>query len=190
MDDELIQAFLEESTENLDQLDLDLVALETTSSDPELLGRIFRTIHTIKGTCGFLSYSRLEALSHAGEDLLAALRDGSLVIDAQITSSLLRLVDEIRDVLSIVESTGGEGDSDHSEVIAELRGHLRQLTEPSSGDAPPAASAARDRSPPAPAAGRPRGGLGPYRCDGAGPPAGPRRGADPGAPTRWRLRPR
>lgn len=123
-DAELVQAFLEESTENLDQLDLDLVALEVNPSDPELLGRVFRTIHTVKGTCGFLDYSRLEALSHAGEDLLAALRDGVLVLDQPITSSLLRLVDEIRGVLAIVQRTGEEGSSDHAEIIAELRGHL------------------------------------------------------------------
>lgn len=123
-DAELVQAFLEESTENLDQLDLDLVALEANPSDPELLGRVFRTIHTVKGTCGFLDYGGLEALSHAGEDLLAALRDGALVLDQPITSSLLRLVDEIRGVLAIVARTGEEGDLDHAEIIAELRGHL------------------------------------------------------------------
>ncbi len=83
-DDELVQAFLEESGENLDQLDLDLVALEESPDDPELLARVFRTIHTVKGTCGFLGYHRLEALSHAGEDVLALLRAGDLRLDEQI----------------------------------------------------------------------------------------------------------
>jgi hypothetical protein len=64
-DDEILEAFLEESKENLDQLDLDLVELEERPTDPELLARVFRTIHTIKGTCGFLGFRHLEELSHA-----------------------------------------------------------------------------------------------------------------------------
>ena len=75
-DEEIVLAFLEESRENLDQLDRDLVALEVNPSDPELLAQVFRTIHTIKGTCGFLGFHRLEALTHAGENLLGALRAG------------------------------------------------------------------------------------------------------------------
>lgn len=121
LDEELIQAFLEESTENLDQLDLDLVALESDADNPELLSRIFRTIHTIKGTCGFLNFGDLEGLAHAGEDLLAELRDGTVTLDAAVTSSLLGLVDRIRAVLAVVERTGTEGDFDHSSVIADLR---------------------------------------------------------------------
>ena len=69
-DQEIVVAFLEESHENLDRLDVDLVALEANPSDPLLLSQVFRTIHTIKGTCGFLGFHRLEALTHAGESLL------------------------------------------------------------------------------------------------------------------------
>ncbi|MDQ1247030.1 MAG: two-component system, chemotaxis family, sensor kinase CheA [Actinomycetota bacterium] len=124
VDDELLEAFLEESDENLNQLDLDLVALEASPQDPELLARIFRTIHTVKGTCGFLGFGRLEGLSHAGEDLLASLRSGDLVLDEDITTSLLSLVDEVRLVLTTVADTGTEGEDDHAEVIADLRRHL------------------------------------------------------------------
>jgi two-component system chemotaxis sensor kinase CheA len=76
--DEIIAEFLVESHENLDQLDSDLVALEQDPTSRQLLGAIFRTIHTIKGTTGFLEFGRLEALTHAGEGLLSKLRDGEL----------------------------------------------------------------------------------------------------------------
>ena len=119
-DDEIVQAFLEESKENLDQLDCDLVALEARPTDPAILAQVFRTIHTIKGTCGFLGYGRLEALTHSAESLLDALRSGDLLLDAVITNVLLHLVDAVRGVLLLIESTGGEGDDDHGALIAAL----------------------------------------------------------------------
>jgi two-component system chemotaxis sensor kinase CheA len=123
-DEEIVLAFLDESRENLDQLDRDLVALETNPSDPNLLAQVFRTIHTIKGTCGFLGFHRLEALTHAGENLLGALRAGDLRLDAGITTSLLDLVDAVRGVLELIETTGMEGDDDHAAVVAALGRHL------------------------------------------------------------------
>lgn len=150
VDDELVQAFLEESRENLDQLDLDLVELERVPDDPELLARVFRTVHTVKGTCGFLGYGHLEGLSHAGEDLLAALRDGALILDQAITDSLLLLVDEIREVLSVVERTGTEPDDDHADVIMLLRSHLLRQTPTgpnTPGTLPPPAAPAQTVAP-------------------------------------------
>jgi two-component system chemotaxis sensor kinase CheA len=122
-DEEIIQAFLEESRENLDQLDRDLVELEQRPSDPQLLSQVFRTIHTIKGTCGFLGFHHVEALTHAGENLLGALREGELGLDAPITTSLLGLVDAVRRTLELIDRTGTEGDDDHAAVIAGLRRH-------------------------------------------------------------------
>ena len=153
VDDELVEAFLEDSDENLNQLDLDLVALEDNPQDPELLARIFRTIHTIKGTCGFLGFGNLERLSHAGEDLLAWLRSGEVGRDGAITASLLWLVDEVRGVLAVVAETGTEGDADHSAVIADLRRHLPPA--PADDEAPtptaaPAPAAAPSPTPTAP----------------------------------------
>jgi two-component system chemotaxis sensor kinase CheA len=118
--DEIIAEFLVESHENLDQLDGDLVALEQDPTSRELLGRIFRTIHTIKGTTGFLEFGRLEALTHAGENLLSKLRDGELGLSAEITGVLLTMVDAIRSLLAAIESTGQEGEADHTELIATL----------------------------------------------------------------------
>ena len=123
-DEEIVEAFLEESRENLTQLDQDLVALEARPDDPELLARIFRVIHTIKGTCGFLGYGHLEELTHAGESLLGSLREGTLALDADVTTSLLRLVDAVRSVLERIEATGHEGDQGHRDLIAELQAHV------------------------------------------------------------------
>src|SRR5207237_191702 len=89
--DDVVKEFLVESHENLDQLDRDLVALETEPQHRERLASVFRTIHTIKGTCSFLGYINLEAVTHAGEHLLGKLREGQLVLDAAITSGLLAL---------------------------------------------------------------------------------------------------
>ena len=86
-DEEILLAFLEESRENLDQLDRDLVDLESRPEDPELLARVFRAVHTLKGTCGFLGFPRLEELAHAGEDLLGALRAGEVSLDAGSTTT-------------------------------------------------------------------------------------------------------
>lgn len=148
VDDELVTAFLEESTENLDQLDLDLVELEQRPTDPELLARVFRTIHTIKGTCGFLAFGSLEELAHAGEDLLAALRAGDLVLDEPITSALLALVDQIRGVLAVVAETGTEGNADHAPVIAELRRQLARKDGPTTAEPSAPADTAAQPEPP------------------------------------------
>ena len=118
--EEIVAEFLVESHENLDQLDSDLVALEQDPTSRQLLGAIFRTIHTIKGTTGFLEFGRLEALTHAGEGLLSKLRDGELRLTAEITGALLTMVDAIRELLSAIEATGQEGAADHSELIATL----------------------------------------------------------------------
>ena len=118
--DEIVQEFLVESHENLDQLDSDLLALEQEPGSQPLLGSIFRTIHTIKGTSGFLAYSHLEAVTHVGESLLSRLRDGELVLTPAMTSVLLEMVDAVRGLLSSIEATGVEGSPDHRALIARL----------------------------------------------------------------------
>ena len=125
-DDEIVQAFLEESDENLDQLDRDLVELEARPRDPELLAQVYRAIHTVKGTCGFLGYERLEALTHAGEDLLDALRSGRLLLDVEIVTSLLGLTDAVRATLARIGATGEEGAEAHQSTIAALTACLNR----------------------------------------------------------------
>ena len=75
--DEIAKEILVENYENLDRLDSDLVTLEKDPHSKETLGSIFRTIHTLKGTSGFLGFGKLEAVAHVGENLLSKLRDGS-----------------------------------------------------------------------------------------------------------------
>lgn len=118
--DEIIREFLIESAENLDQLDRDFVTLEEDPTNRECLTRIFRTIHTIKGTCGFLGFTKLEHLTHVGENLLSRLRDGELMLTPEITSALLAMVDAVRRMLSSIESERHEGDGDDSALIATL----------------------------------------------------------------------
>src|SRR5438874_8479199 len=97
--DDLVRDFLVESGENLDRLDQELVQLESDPSSRDLLSSIFRTIHTIKGSCGFLGFAKLEKVAHAGESLLSRLRDGKLLLNAEITSGLLAMVDGVRKML-------------------------------------------------------------------------------------------
>jgi two-component system, chemotaxis family, sensor kinase CheA len=118
--DAIVNEFLVESNENLDQLDQDLVDLEQNPSETGILASIFRTIHTIKGTCGFIGFSKLESVAHVGENLLSKLRDGELTIDPPITSALLAMVDAIRQILSCIENSQNEGDVDYSELISTL----------------------------------------------------------------------
>ena len=118
--DAMIREFLAESYENLDQLDRDMVALEENPSDREIFARVFRTIHTIKGTCGFLAFSTLESVTHAGENVLARLRDGALQLDEEITGTLLELFDAVRAMLDHIERTGGEGEVEYATLIADL----------------------------------------------------------------------
>ena len=112
MDDdaEIIAEFLVESHENLDQLDHDLVELEQNPGSRELLSSIFRTIHTIKGTSGFLAFGRLEKLTHVGETLLSKLRDGEYAMNEAIAEALLRMVDTVRLLLEGIERTGNDKD--------------------------------------------------------------------------------
>ena len=79
--DDVVKEFLVESYENLDEMDRDLVALEQDPESSDILARIFRTLHTIKGTCGFLGFSKLESVAHASENLLSKLRDGELLVN-------------------------------------------------------------------------------------------------------------
>lgn len=127
--DEIVKEFLVESYENLDRLDRELVGLEKKPDDREILASVFRTIHTIKGTSGFLAFSKLEAVTHVGENLLARLRDGQLRLNPDITTALLAMVDAVRQMLACIEKQGSEGEGDHQRLIAELTRLLQPVQE-------------------------------------------------------------
>ncbi|GAB7049749.1 chemotaxis protein CheW [Catenuloplanes indicus] len=137
---EIVGEFLMESHENLDQLDRDLVSLEQDPGSRDLISRIFRTIHTIKGTSGFLAFSRLETLTHAGESLLSRLRDGVQPVTAETITALLAMLDGVRALLATIEETGAEGDVDVDGIIATVNA---QMAEP--GAAPAAAKPAAEK---------------------------------------------
>ena len=118
--DAIVQEFLIESYENLDSLDREFVDLERDPGNVEILSSIFRTIHTIKGTSGFLAFTTLETVTHRGENLLSQLRNGEKEINPDITNGLLAMVDAVRDILAIIEETGREGDEDYKSLIANL----------------------------------------------------------------------
>ena len=117
---ELVKEFLVESYENLDRLDGLFIDLEKDPRNLENIGGIFRTIHTIKGTCGFFGFERLQSLTHAGESLLSKMRDAEISLTPEITDSLLALVDAVRTMLKQIEASGGEGENGYLELILKL----------------------------------------------------------------------
>ncbi|MEH2172783.1 chemotaxis protein CheA [Nostoc sp.] len=115
-----IEAFLIESYENLNQIEQDIICLDKVSEQGEAVVRIYRSLHTIKGNCGFLPFPKLESLAHTGENLLSSLRDRQLAITPKIINTLLQILDGIRQILSQIEATRHEGDRDYSALITTL----------------------------------------------------------------------
>src|SRR3981189_4010810 len=111
-DGDIVKDFLVESYENLHLLDRDLVGLEKNPHDRDALAGVFRTIHTIKGTCGFLGFNKLEKVAHVGENLLSRLRDRQLTPNPETTTALLGMVDAVRQILGQIETDGQEGERD------------------------------------------------------------------------------
>ncbi len=125
--DDLLKDFLAESAENLSQLDHNLVELERDPSNTSLLNSIFRAIHTIKGTCGFLGLARLENVSHTAESVLDQLRSGVLKAEPEVISDILRAVDLIKFILSELESHRAEPAGDDSLLVALLEQWLTPI---------------------------------------------------------------
>ncbi|MGE5537872.1 MAG: chemotaxis protein CheW [Gemmatimonas sp.] len=136
--DDLLREFLTESAESLGRLDVELVELEKNPNDQELLSNIFRLVHTVKGTCGFLGLPRLEAVAHAGENVLGRIREGKLPVDAQAITLILTSIDCIKSILAEIERTEVEPQGDDSELI----GQLNAFAESAEGDAAPAPASA------------------------------------------------
>ncbi len=118
--DELTREFLIESQEGLDRMERCLTELEERPQDAGLIGEIFRSVHTIKGTTGFLGFKRLEKLAHAGENLLGQLREGKLTADRQTITGLLQLLDGLRSILKTIEAESNEGAGEDGVLIGWL----------------------------------------------------------------------
>ncbi len=118
--DELTREFLIESQEGLDRMERCLTDLEENPGDAALIAEIFRSVHTIKGTTGFLGYKRLETLAHSGENLMGLLREGKLAATPPVITVLLELLDGLRFILRTIESNETEGAGDDSSLILRL----------------------------------------------------------------------
>jgi two-component system chemotaxis sensor kinase CheA len=119
--DDLLSEFLTETAENLEVIDTELVRFESDPSDQATLNNIFRLVHTIKGTCGFLGLPRLEAVAHAGETLLGKFRDKTLAVTPEAVTLVLRSIDRIKEILVGLEATGAEQPGDDSAIIEGLQ---------------------------------------------------------------------
>ncbi len=136
--DDLLTDFLTETSEGLSELDIELVRLEEHPEDKELLGNIFRIVHTIKGTCGFLGLPRLERIAHAAENVLGKFRDGELPVTPAAVSLILESLDTIKMIVATLEQTQAEPEGDDEPLIA----RLKEAEEGKLSDAPAAAAGA------------------------------------------------
>src|SRR5256714_3601206 len=128
--DDLLREFLTETNESLDTVDVELVRFEQEPNNAKILDNIFRLVHTIKGTCGFLGLPRLEALAHAAETLMGKFRDGMPVTGDAVTL-ILSTIDRLKEVLNGLEQAEGEPDGDDKDLIGELERMAIEGTVPS-----------------------------------------------------------
>ena len=118
--DDLIRDFVAEAREGIEALDSKLVTFEQSPDDPALLGDIFRLIHTIKGTSGFLGLGRLQTVAHAAENVLGGFRDNTLPVTAPSVSAILDAVDVVRTIIDGLSASGEELPGDDRGLIARL----------------------------------------------------------------------
>ncbi len=135
--DDLLNEFLTETSESIAVVDAELVKFEQEPNNAEILKNIFRLVHTIKGTSGFLGLPRLESVAHAGEDVLGKFRDGDLEVTPEAVTLILKAIDAIKDLLAGLEEAGSELAGDDSVLIAQL-----QALAAGNGDSPAAAAPA------------------------------------------------
>lgn len=146
--DDLLREFLTETNESLDVVDVELVRFEQDPNNAAILGNIFRLVHTIKGTCGFLGLPRLEALAHAAETLMGKYRDGAPVTGEGVTL-ILFTIDRLKEILADLETAGAEPEGDDGDLISQLEAMSSAADAARAAGAAPAAA----KAPEAPAAG-------------------------------------
>lgn len=139
---DILREFVLETHENLALLDADLLKLEKNPTEKNTLAQVFRTLHSVKGTAGFMGLVKLQAVSHASESLLSRLRAGEMRFNQPIATALLQVVDAIREMLAQIETTGGEGDGDYAALIAEVD-RLREAGDHDAAPEPPMPSLLR-----------------------------------------------
>ena len=166
--DDLLPEFLTETNEALAELDLALVKLESDPGDKPTLALIFRMVHTIKGTCGFLGLPRLEHVAHAGENVLGRVRDGELAATPAVVSLVLKGLDRIKSIVEQLGATGAEPQGDDQDLIL-------ALNRMASGEPEPAVNLANPPPEPIPKPQRPSAGAeqAPSKHEGEAPAVAP-----------------
>src|SRR5262245_9907064 len=130
--DDFIVDYLLEFQEGLAQFENELLELEKAPESAKILSSMFRIVHSLKGSSGFLGFQQMAKLADEGEDLLGRLRDGRLRLSPELTSGLLAMVDGMRSRLAVIEATRAEDRRDDTELLARLRG----LQVPATGQPP------------------------------------------------------
>jgi two-component system chemotaxis sensor kinase CheA len=124
---EAVRDFLIESNDSLAQIEGDMVLLEKEPDSASIINNVFRSVHTIKGTAGFLAFRQIEKLTHAGENILGAIRNNQLGFDSQICTELLSMVDSLKQYLANVEATGTDGDKPCESQVSRMTQILNKL---------------------------------------------------------------
>src|ERR1700759_1479580 len=141
--DDLLREFLTETSESLDTVDNQLVRFEQDPNNAKILDNVFRLVHTIKGTCGFLGLPRLEALAHAGETLMGIFRDG-MPVTAEAVTLILSSIDRIKEILGGLEATEAEPEGNDQDLIVQLHQMVERgmaaMAAPAAEPAPAAAA--------------------------------------------------
>ena len=150
--DDVLREFLTETSESLDTVDNQMVRFEQEPNNAKILDNIFRLVHTIKGTCGFLGLPRLEALAHAGETLMGKFRDG-MPVTGEAVSLILSSIDRIKEILGGLEATESEPEGNDQDLIVKLHEMVERGMQAMS--APPVVPAAPVVAPAAPAPAEP-----------------------------------
>ncbi len=115
-----LEIFIEESKDNLQMLNENLLKLENNPSDTEIINGIFRVAHTLKGMAGTMGFTRMQKLTHTMENVLSEIRAGSLNIDANIVDILFQSLDSLEQYVEVIINTGTEGTEENAELIGEL----------------------------------------------------------------------
>ncbi len=132
--DELVADFISEASESLLNLDNEIVELESNPENDKLLGKIFRVMHTIKGTCGFLGLDKLASVAHAGENILDQMRSKKIPISSENISIIFESIDTIKDIVSYIQNNGKEPETDYSDLINKINSSIKGKNNTSSAE--------------------------------------------------------
>ncbi len=130
--EDLVKEFIDETMESITEMDVDLVKLEQNPNNQELLSRVFRLMHTIKGTCGFIGLVRLEKTAHSAENLLDNFRSGTMSVNEENITLLFMAIDRVRFLVTELHKSGTEPTGSDEDIIQAIEAYMRNYTSGSS----------------------------------------------------------